>query len=167
MSAMTTPARPGVQLDRRTVIRSMAATTLAVAANGIGSRRGGRGNNTNWRIDGGNVQNIMVGDQGLTFDPPIESLQEFSVSVSNYSAELGRTGGDRPSYERTSPCVSVTQVVEQGATQPSNPEPGGLAGPKNAGPVIAGLAYPVVRSGRLSPTARLPGPPSWCRRRRC
>ena len=35
----------------------------------------------------------MVGDQGLTFDPPIESLQEFSVSVSNYSAELGRTGG--------------------------------------------------------------------------
>jgi outer membrane receptor protein involved in Fe transport len=54
---------------------------------------GGRGNNTNWRIDGGNVQNIMVGDQGLNFDPPIESLQEFSVSVSNYSAELGRTGG--------------------------------------------------------------------------
>src|SRR5262249_51067232 len=37
---------------------------------------GGRGNNTNWRIDGGNVQNVLVGDQGLTFDPPIESLQE-------------------------------------------------------------------------------------------
>jgi len=54
---------------------------------------GGRGNNTNWRIDGGNAQNVMVGDQGLNFDPPIESLQEFSVSVSNYSAELGRTGG--------------------------------------------------------------------------
>ncbi|MEO7648991.1 MAG: TonB-dependent receptor [Bryobacteraceae bacterium] len=54
---------------------------------------GGRGNNTNWRIDGGNVQNVLVGDAGLNFDPPIESLQEFSVSVSNYSAELGRTGG--------------------------------------------------------------------------
>jgi len=54
---------------------------------------GGRGNNTNWRIDGSNVQNVLVGDQGLNFDPPIESLQEFNVSVSNYSAELGRTGG--------------------------------------------------------------------------
>ncbi len=54
---------------------------------------GGRGNNTNWRIDGGNAQNVLVGDQGLNFDPPIESLQEFSVSISNYSAELGRSGG--------------------------------------------------------------------------
>jgi hypothetical protein len=54
---------------------------------------GGRGNNTNWRIDGGNAQNVMVGDQGLNFDPPIEALQEFNVSVSNYGAELGRTGG--------------------------------------------------------------------------
>src|SRR5205809_1076480 len=34
---MTTPARPLVRFDRRTVIRSMAATTLAVAANRIGS----------------------------------------------------------------------------------------------------------------------------------
>jgi hypothetical protein len=34
---------------------------------------GGRGNNTNWRIDGGNAQNVMVGDQGLNFDPPIPS----------------------------------------------------------------------------------------------
>jgi hypothetical protein len=54
---------------------------------------GGRGSNTNWRIDGGNAQNVMVGDQGLNFDPPIEALQEFSVSVSSYAAELGRTGG--------------------------------------------------------------------------
>jgi hypothetical protein len=54
---------------------------------------GGRGNNTNWRIDGANAQNVLIGDQGLNFDPPIESLQEFNVSVSNYSAELGRTGG--------------------------------------------------------------------------
>src|SRR4051794_25283624 len=34
---MTAPAGPRVQLDRRALIRSMAATTLAVAAHAIGS----------------------------------------------------------------------------------------------------------------------------------
>ena len=34
---MNTPAGLSVQLDRRAVIRSVVATTLAVAANGIGS----------------------------------------------------------------------------------------------------------------------------------
>lgn len=29
----------------------------------------------------------------LAYDPPVESLQEFNVAVSNYAAELGRTGG--------------------------------------------------------------------------
>jgi len=32
-------------------------------------------------------------EQTLSFDPPVESLQEFNVSISNYAAELGRTGG--------------------------------------------------------------------------
>jgi hypothetical protein len=79
--------RRAAQLTRLTgfVVQVGTGANFAIA--------GGRGNNTNWRIDGGNVQNVLVGDQGLTFDPPIESLQEFSVSVSNYSAELGRTGG--------------------------------------------------------------------------
>jgi hypothetical protein len=74
----------------------LARLTGFVVQIGTGSNfamAGGRGNNTNWRIDGGNAQNVLVGDQGLNFDPPIEALQEFNVSVSNYSAELGRTGG--------------------------------------------------------------------------
>jgi hypothetical protein len=41
-----------------------------------------------WLIDGANTQNVLLGVQTPTFDPPLESLQEFNVSVSNYSAEL-------------------------------------------------------------------------------
>src|SRR5262249_46057190 len=54
---------------------------------------GGRGNNAMWTIDGGNAQNILLGVATLNFDPPIEALEEFNVEVSNYKAELGRTGG--------------------------------------------------------------------------
>lgn len=54
---------------------------------------GGRGDNSNWTIDGGNAQNILLGVATLNFDPPIDALQEFRVEVSNYKAELGRTGG--------------------------------------------------------------------------
>jgi hypothetical protein len=64
--------------------------------NGTGSNftmAGGRGDNSMWTIDGGNAQNILLGVATLTFDPPIESLQEFNVEISNYKAELGRTGG--------------------------------------------------------------------------
>jgi len=95
----------GAVVENRTIINmplinrraaQLARLTGFVVQVGTGSNfamAGGRGNNTNWRIDGANVQNVLVGDQGLNFDPPIESLQEFNVSVSNYSAELGRTGG--------------------------------------------------------------------------
>jgi hypothetical protein len=95
----------GAVVDNRTIANmplinrraaQLARLTGFVVQIGSGSNfamAGGRGNNTNWRIDGGNAQNIMVGDQGLNSDPPIESLQEFNVSVSNYSAELGRSGG--------------------------------------------------------------------------
>jgi hypothetical protein len=54
---------------------------------------GGRGNNTAWVIDGGNAQNVTLGIPSLSFDPPVESLQEFNVAISNFAAELGRTGG--------------------------------------------------------------------------
>jgi hypothetical protein len=54
---------------------------------------GGRGDNAMWTIDGGNAQNILLGVATLNFDPPIEALEEFNVEVSNYKAELGRTGG--------------------------------------------------------------------------
>ncbi len=95
----------GSTVDNRTIINmplinrraaQLARLTGFVVQNGTGSNftmAGGRGNNTNWRIDGSNAQNVLIGDQGLNFDPPIEALQEFNVAVSNYSAELGRTGG--------------------------------------------------------------------------
>ncbi|MGH9840448.1 MAG: TonB-dependent receptor domain-containing protein [Blastocatellia bacterium] len=67
-----------------------------VVQQGTGSRfamAGGRGDNSNWMIDGGNAQNVLLGVATLSFDPPIDALQEFSVEISNYKAELGRTGG--------------------------------------------------------------------------
>jgi len=54
---------------------------------------GGRGNNADYTIDGGTVQNLLIGVPTLVFDPPVESVQEFNVAMSNYSAELGRSGG--------------------------------------------------------------------------
>jgi len=54
---------------------------------------GGRGDNTNYYVDGGSVQNGGMGTPTLYFDPPIEAMQEFNVNMSNYAAELGRSGG--------------------------------------------------------------------------
>jgi hypothetical protein len=54
---------------------------------------GGRSNNADYTIDGGTVQNLLIGVPTLVFDPPAESVQEFNVALSNYSAELGRSGG--------------------------------------------------------------------------
>ena len=62
-----------------------ASSTFAIA--------GGRGNNANYLIDGGTAQNLTLGVPTLVYDPPVESMQEFNVSISNYAAELGRTGG--------------------------------------------------------------------------
>jgi hypothetical protein len=64
---------------------SGSAATFAIA--------GGRSANSNYTIDGGNVQNALLGSPTLYFDPPVESLQEFNVAISTYAAELGRTGG--------------------------------------------------------------------------
>lgn len=69
-----------------------------VVGNGSGASAtfataGGRSNNGNYTIDGGNVTNSLLGTATLYFDPPVESLQEFNVAISNYAAELGRSGG--------------------------------------------------------------------------
>lgn len=69
-----------------------------VVGNGSGATAtfataGGRSNNGNYTIDGGNVTNSLLGTATLYFDPPVESLQEFNVAISNYAAELGRSGG--------------------------------------------------------------------------
>jgi hypothetical protein len=60
------------------------STSFAVA--------GGRGGNANFYVGGGSVENVAMGTT-LGFDPPVEAMQEFNVAVSNYAAELGRTGG--------------------------------------------------------------------------
>ena len=54
---------------------------------------GGRSNNAMWTLDGGSTQNILLGVASLNFDPPIEALEEMNVEVSNYKAEMGRSGG--------------------------------------------------------------------------
>ncbi len=68
-----------------------------VVQNGSGSQfgiAGGRGDNAMWTMDGESTQNLPnIGVAILAYDPPVESLQEFNVAVSNYAAELGRTGG--------------------------------------------------------------------------
>ncbi|MBV8844854.1 MAG: TonB-dependent receptor [Bryobacterales bacterium] len=54
---------------------------------------GGRGGNANFYVDGGSVENVAMGVPTLYFDPPVEAMQEFNVTMSTYAAELGRTGG--------------------------------------------------------------------------
>lgn len=54
---------------------------------------GGRSDNANYLIDGGTAQNLLLGVPVISFDPPAESVQEFSVAISDYAAELGRSGG--------------------------------------------------------------------------
>jgi hypothetical protein len=64
---------------------------------GLGSTfgiAGGRANNSMYTLDGESTQNLPnIGVATLAYDPPVESLQEFNVAMSNYAAELGRTGG--------------------------------------------------------------------------
>ena len=67
-----------------------------VVQRGTGSQfqiAGGRSNNAMWTLDGGSTQNILLGVASLNFDPPIEALEEMNVEVSNYKAEMGRSGG--------------------------------------------------------------------------
>ncbi|MBS1827127.1 MAG: TonB-dependent receptor [Acidobacteria bacterium] len=81
-------------IDRRAA--QLVRLTGFVTGNGSAGQfaiAGGRGNNAMWMMDGGNAQNIGLGTQTLNVDPPVEALQEFNVAVSNYAAELGRTGG--------------------------------------------------------------------------
>ena len=67
-----------------------------VVQRGTGSQfqiAGGRSNNAMWTLDGGSTQNILLGVASLNYDPPIEALEEMNVEVSNYKAEMGRSGG--------------------------------------------------------------------------
>ena len=57
------------------------------------SMAGGRSRNQMWTLDGTVIQNMSLGIAQLGLNPPAESLQEFKVEQSNYSAEYGRAGG--------------------------------------------------------------------------
>ncbi|MBM3738817.1 MAG: hypothetical protein FJW39_23830 [Acidobacteria bacterium] len=54
---------------------------------------GGRARNQNWQLDGMNIQNNAIGNAQMLFNPPSETVEEFKVELSNYSADLGRSGG--------------------------------------------------------------------------
>jgi Carboxypeptidase regulatory-like domain len=54
---------------------------------------GGRGDNANYTVDGGTTQNLLQGVPEQEINLPIDSLQEFSFSISDYKPELGRSGG--------------------------------------------------------------------------
>ncbi|WP_089408940.1 TonB-dependent receptor [Granulicella rosea] len=54
---------------------------------------GGRGGNANYTVDGGTTQNLLQGVPTQMFDLPIDALQEFTLSVSDYTADQGRSSG--------------------------------------------------------------------------
>ena len=54
---------------------------------------GGRGNNANYYIDGGTSVNLIQGVETLVFDLPVDALQEFTLTASDYTADLGQSGG--------------------------------------------------------------------------
>ena len=81
-------------IDRR--VAQLARLNGFIVQNGAASNftmAGGRGFNAMWTLDGGIVQNVTLGTSELMFDPPIEAMEELTVDISNYKAEMGRSGG--------------------------------------------------------------------------
>ena len=89
ISNMPLVDRRAAQLQR---LNGFAVETNS-GANASFAIAGGRSNNADYLIDGGTVQNLLLGVPILIFDPPVESVQEFNLSTSTFSAELGRSGG--------------------------------------------------------------------------
>ena len=85
--------RRAAQLAKLSGFVSSGLPTGGSNNNSAFSIAGGRADDNSWYVDGGVVQNSTVDTPGLFFDPPIESLQEFNVSISTFAAELGRSGG--------------------------------------------------------------------------
>jgi hypothetical protein len=78
-------------LDRRSAQLTGLNGFVVKAGTGAGATfaiAGGRGNNSNYLIDGGTAQNLTLGVATLSFDPPVESMHEFNVTISNYSPEI-------------------------------------------------------------------------------
>ncbi len=62
-------------------------------ANATISFNGVPGNFNNWEIDGTNNVDQGSGSNSLMIYPSIDSIEEFRISTSNYSAEYGKSGG--------------------------------------------------------------------------
>ena len=77
----------GVQPDTRTSLTSGATYPGAVSV----SSNGGRGNTTNYILDGGTNNDSYSNQSNPTPNP--DALQEFSVQTNNFSAEYGRNLG--------------------------------------------------------------------------
>ncbi len=77
----------GVQPDTRTSLTSGATYPGAVSV----SSNGGRGNTTNYILDGGSNNDSYSNQSNPTPNP--DALQEFSVQTNNFSAEYGRNLG--------------------------------------------------------------------------
>jgi hypothetical protein len=77
---------PGVSSDLSDEVGIGLTSTISISVNG------GRRNAVNWMVDG--VSNVDVGSNiTLLSTPTLESIQEFKIITSSYSAEYGRSGG--------------------------------------------------------------------------
>ena len=68
-------------------------TSVGVLANATISFNGAPGNFNNWEIDSTNNVDQGSGSNSLMLYPSIDSIAEFRISTSNYSAEFGKSGG--------------------------------------------------------------------------
>src|SRR5579871_1973623 len=68
-------------------------SSTGVLANATISFNGVPGNFNNWEIDGTNNVDQGSGSNSLMIYPSIDSISEFRISTSNYSAEYGKSGG--------------------------------------------------------------------------
>lgn len=68
-------------------------SSTGVLANATISFNGVPGNFNNWEIDGTNNVDQGSGSNSLMSSPSVDSIAEFRVSTSNYSAEYGKSGG--------------------------------------------------------------------------
>jgi len=68
-------------------------TSVGVLANATISFNGVPGNFNNWEIDSTNNVDQGSGSNSLMLYPSIDSIAEFRISTSNYSAEYGKSGG--------------------------------------------------------------------------
>ncbi len=68
-------------------------SSTGVLANATISFNGVPGNFNNWETDGTNNVDQGSGSNSLMLYPSIDSISEFRISTSNYSAEYGKSGG--------------------------------------------------------------------------